>query len=118
VVKLKLPAGLRIERSRDQTNMVSIFYGPVLLAAKLGTSGMPANDQATDKEAYKSVADASVPDIVNASASPATWLTLTDLPTLTFKAQSSAGPASGLTFQPLYAVHHERYSVYFNLRAN
>ena len=57
-----------------------------------------------------------VPPIVNPSANPADWLTLTDAATLTFKAHD-AGPASGIVFQPLYAVHHERYSVYWELAA-
>ena len=69
-----------------------------------------------DKDAYLKLPAAPVPAIVNASAHPADWLTLADASTLTFKAHD-AGPASGLVFQPLYAVHHERYSVYWELAA-
>jgi hypothetical protein len=92
--------------------MVSVFYGPLLLAGRLGRDGMP-NDFA-DKDAYLKLPPVPVPAIVNASANPADWLTLTDASTLTFKAHD-AGPASGILFQPLYAVHHERYSVYWEL---
>jgi hypothetical protein len=53
---------------------------------------------------------------VNASASPADWLTLKDAATLTFTSHD-AGTASNITFAPLYAVHHQRYSVYCTLRA-
>jgi len=112
VVTLKLPAALRLERAKDVPSMVSVFYGPLLLAGRLGRDGMP-NDFA-DKDAYLKLPPVPVPAIVNASANPADWLTLTDASTLTFKAHD-AGPASGILFQPLYAVHHERYSVYWEL---
>ncbi len=112
VVTLTLPAALRLERAKDAPSMVSVFYGPVLLAGRLGREGMP-NDFA-DKDAYLKLSPSPVPAIVNASADPADWLTLADAATLTFKAHD-AGPATGIVFQPLYAVHHERYSAYWEL---
>lgn len=114
VVALKLPAALRLERARDVPSLVSIFYGPLILAGRLGREGMPKDF--ADKDAYLKLPPAPVPAIVNPSANPADWLTLTDAATLTFKAHD-AGPASGIVFQPLYAVHHERYSVYWQLAA-
>jgi hypothetical protein len=112
VVTLELPAALRLERAKDAPSMVSVFYGPLLLAGRLGREGMP-NDFA-DKDAHLKFPPAPVPAIVNASANPADWLTLIDDATLTFKAHD-AGPASGIVFQPLYAVHHERYAIYWEL---
>jgi hypothetical protein len=112
VVTLTLPAALRLERAKDIPSMVSVFYGPILLAGRLGREGMP-NDFA-DKDAYLKLPPVPVPAIVNASANPADWLTLADAATLTFKTRD-AGPATGIVFQPLYAVHHERYSAYWEL---
>jgi DUF1680 family protein len=112
VLTLKLPAALRLERAKDAPSMVSVFYGPVLLAGRLGREGMPSDF--ADKDAYLKLPPAPVPAIVNASANPADWLAITDAATLTFKAHD-AGPASGIVFQPLHAVHHERYSVYWEL---
>jgi uncharacterized protein len=112
VVTLTLPAALRLERAKDIPSMVSVFYGPLLLAGRLGREGMP-NDFA-DKDAYLKLPPSPVPTIVNASSNPADWLTLADAATLTFKAHD-AGPATGIVFQPLYAVHHERYSAYWEL---
>jgi len=112
VLTLTLPAALRLERAKDAPSMVSVFYGPLLLAGRLGREGMP-NDFA-GKDAYLKLPPAPVPAIVNASANPVDWLTLTDTATLTFKARD-AGPATGIVFQPLYAVHHERYSAYWEL---
>jgi hypothetical protein len=42
---------------------------------------------------------------------------MTDPTALTFKMQSSAGPAAGLTLAPLYAVHHQRYTTYWSWQA-
>ena len=112
IVALKLPAALRLERAKDVPSMVSVFYGPLLLAGRLGSEGMPGDFG--DKEAFFKLPPAPVPPIVNSSANPADWLTLADASTLTFKARD-AGPASGIVFQPLHAVHHERYSVYWEL---
>ncbi len=115
VVALKLPASLRLERAKDVSSMVSVFYGPVLLAGELGNANMP-NDFA-DKDAYLSSAPAAVPTIANSSSNPADWLQpVADTP-LAYKVHD-AGPADGITFRPLYQVHHQRYSVYWTLQAS
>jgi uncharacterized protein len=114
VVNLTLPTGLRIERAKDVSSMVSIFYGPVLLAGQLGSTNMPADF--ADKDKYLSTAPVTVPAISSSSTSPADWLQAVTGSALTFKAQN-VGAASGITFQPLYATHHQRYSVYWTLQA-
>jgi DUF1680 family protein len=113
VVTLKLPASLRLERAKDVSSMVSVFYGPILLAGELGSANMP-NDFA-DKDAHLGVAAATVPAIANSSSNPADWLEpVADAP-FAFKVHD-AGPANGITFRPLYQVHHQRYSVYWTLK--
>ncbi|MEO7932623.1 MAG: beta-L-arabinofuranosidase domain-containing protein [Chthoniobacterales bacterium] len=112
VVTLKLPSALRLERAKDVPSMISVFYGPLLLAGRLGHDGMTGDF--ADKDAYLKLPPAPVPAIINAAANPSDWLTLADASTLTFKTHD-VGPASGIVFQPLYAVHHERYSVYWEL---
>ena len=95
--------------------MVSVFYGPLLLAGELGSDNMP-NDFA-DKDAYLGTAPVAVPDIVASSANPADWLEETTSTPPTYSAHD-AGPATGITFRPLYEVHHQRYSVYFTLQTS
>jgi uncharacterized protein len=114
VINLTLPAGLRLERAKDVNSMISIFYGPVLLAGQLGTTNMP--DDFADKDKYLSTAPATVPTISSSTTSPADWLQAVTGSPLTWKAQN-AGAANGITFQPLYATHHQRYSVYWTLQA-
>lgn len=115
VVTLTLPMTLRLEQAKDVTSMVSMFYGPNLLAGELGNANMP-NDVG-DKDAHLGVAAANVPTITNASTNPADWLTPIAGTPLAFKAQN-AGAATGITFRPLYQVHHQRYSVYWTLKSN
>ncbi len=110
VVTLTLPAALRLERAKDSSSLVSVFYGPVLLAGELGRENMP-KDRA-DKDAYLKMPPVTVPEIKSASANPADWLDPTDAP-LIFKAHG-VGPADGTIFRPLYDLHHQRYSVYWN----
>lgn len=113
VVTLTLPAALRLERAKDNPALVSVFYGPVLLAGELGRDDMP-NDVA-DKDAYLKLPAVPVPDIVSSSSDPADWLQPVQGATLAFKVHD-AGAADGIMFRPLYEVHHQRYSVYWRIR--
>jgi uncharacterized protein len=111
VVTLMLPASLRLEQARDDPSMVSVFFGPVLLAGELGRENMP-NDSA-DSEVNMKTPAVAVPDIVSSSRNPADWLRQdAKLAFTTYH----AGPADGISFRPLYEVHHQRYSVYWRHR--
>lgn len=116
VVTLTLPAALRLERAKDNPAMVSVFFGPVLLAGELGRENMPKNDRG-DKDAYRKLPSEAVPDIVSAGKGPADWLKPIKGATLAF-AVHDAGPANGILFRPLYEVHHQRYSVYWRIRGS
>lgn len=68
-----------------------------------------------EKDAHLKVPAAPVPDILSASTNPADWLQQKEQgDKLTFVAQN-VGSASGIIFRPLYEVHHQRYSVYWQL---
>lgn len=113
VVTLQLPTSLRLERAKDVPSMVSVLYGPMVLAGELGRAGMASD--VGDPGASLGTPAVNVPALVTTSADPATWLKPAAGAPLTFTAQN-VGPASGLTFRPLYQVHHQRYSVYWTLQ--
>jgi autotransporter-associated beta strand protein len=115
-IEVTMTKKLYLRRSMDDPSMVSVFYGPILLAGTLGTSGMPASDQATDPNQYSGYSDPEVPAIDTSSADPTEWLQLVDPDTLTFQI-INGGSASGIYFSPYYDVHHQRYSVYWKLNA-
>ncbi len=114
VIDLTLPAGLRLEQAGDVPSMVAIFHGPVLLAGELGKENMPDSDVG-DKDAFLKIAAAPVPDIVSTSISPADWLAPLPGDPSAFRIQG-AGPADGIVVRPLFDLHHQRYSVYWQLR--
>lgn len=111
VVTLTLPAALRLEHAKDSPSMVSVFWGPVLLAGELGRENMP-NDYA-DKDAYLKMPPKAVPEIQSTSGNPADWFEPMPGQPLVFKARNT-GPADGILFRPLYELHHQYYSVYWN----
>ena len=113
VIALTLPAALRLKRAKDDSSMVSVFFGPVLLAGELGRDNMPRDF--ADKDAYLKTPAVAVPDIVSSSANPADWLKPVQGESLAFT-MHDAGPADRIAFRPLYDVHHERYSVYWRFR--
>jgi uncharacterized protein len=113
IVTLTLPASLRLEHARDDAAVVSVFFGPVLLAGELGAENMP--DDFAGKDANLKIPAVSVPEIIRASVNPGDWLRPIQGATSTFVAHD-AGPADGITFRPLFAVHHQRYSVYWRYR--
>lgn len=115
VVTVTLPAALRLERAKDNSALVSVFFGPVLLAGELGRENLP-NDRA-DKDAYLNMPAVAVPEIASASTNPADWLQPVQGAALAFKAHD-AGPVNGIVFRPLHEVHHQRYSVYWSIRGN
>ena len=115
VVTVTLPASLRLERAKDNPGMVSVFFGPVLLAGELGRENMPRDF--AGKDTNVKVPAVPVPAIASSAANPADWLKPVQGATLAFTAHN-AGPADGIVFRPLYEVHHQRYSVYWQLQAD
>jgi hypothetical protein len=112
---LDLSPATRLERAKDNPQLASLTYGPLVLAARLGRDGMP--DDTGDKEIAKSIPRPEVPGIIGMQDDPSNWLRLVDPATLTFEARD-CGPASGLRFQPVHDVHHERFSVYLPFLTN
>ena len=116
-IAVSVPKKVYIRRSMDDPTMVSVYYGPFLLAGRLGTSGMPTSDQSADMWAYANYSDPTVPSINVASADPTQWLQLVDSNTMTFQVVGGGG-ATGILFTPFYEVNHERYSTYWKLNTS
>ncbi|MBN2526333.1 MAG: glycoside hydrolase family 127 protein [Deltaproteobacteria bacterium] len=112
-VTLTLPAALRLIRTRDDSKMVSVFYGPVLLAGEPGIDTM-SNDL-PNKDTHLDLASINVPDIANSSSAPADWLESINNSPLAYKAKDT-GPATSIIFRPFCEVHHQRYFVYWKLQ--
>ena len=120
VIGLTLPMGMRLDRSMDDSTQVSLFLGPILLAADLGTSGMPASDQAANQLDYANVTRVSAPlmispDVTNSSS----WVQAGSDPLTLTASTTTPGVAdrAATTLKPFYDIHHTRYAVYWQLLA-
>lgn len=110
VVELDLPAGLRTEAAQDRPDLVAVFWGPVLLAGRLGSDGMQGDSGG--KGDFMKRPPVAVPRLLTGGKEPAAWTAVVDRRQLVVRLRD-AGPATGLELRPLYDVHHERYTVYW-----
>ena len=117
-IQLTLPMGLWLRRSMDNSSKGSLFYGPVLLAGSLGTSGMPSSDEAVGQGDYLGYPLVSAPTMVATSGTDLpTWVQPSGQP-LNFAANATyAGDLERgtIALQPFYDTHHTRYAVYWDL---
>jgi autotransporter-associated beta strand protein len=120
VIGLTLPMGMRLDRSMDDSTQVSLFLGPILLAADLGKSGMPASDQAVGQLDYQNVTRVSAPLMISPDAANlSSWVQAGPDP-LTLTASTTmpgAQDRGATTLKPFYDIHHTRYAVYWQLLA-
>jgi DUF1680 family protein len=112
-VEIQLPMKLHTGWLPGTTNTVALLYGPIVLAGELGTNGMP-NPYARDQTAFTRLPVPQVPVFVADSVSSLLGqIKATDQP-LVFCTKHLGHPTD-VTLIPLYRLHHERYSVYWNL---
>jgi DUF1680 family protein len=105
-VMLTMPMSLHTESMPDNPNRIAIFYGPTLLAAKLG----PINDPRADETDY-------VPVLVNDNKSVNDWVKPVSLESLTFKTDKVGRPRDA-ELEPFYRLIDQRYTVYFDIFNN
>lgn len=120
-VEVEYPMTLKITPS-DNPDVVSVTYGPIVLAAELGTEGIetPApfsnprlhNDYYT----YDFHVPAGITNELDAKGKRVSeWLAPVEGKPLTFTTDK-AMVGKDLTFRPLYDIHRERYVVYWRLK--
>lgn len=111
-VSVRLPMGLHTYTARDSANKVSFMYGPIVLAGELGTENFPTADIVSDHTSLDSAAAVSVPDIIVEDKNPDTFITPSDISRLEFTLVSGNNI---IKLAPYFNIHHERYSLYWNL---
>jgi autotransporter-associated beta strand protein len=119
-VGLTLPMGLRVDRAQDDPKQVSLFYGPILLAADLGTEIIPGSDLANGPLDRSMLGLISAPALINGDAgNPASWMTPDGAPLHYTVTGAYGGQAERKTLavRPFYDIHHTRYAVYFKMVA-
>lgn len=114
-VAVTLPMGLHMYRAKDDEHKVSFLYGPVVLAGALGREQFPDSDIAGKHLNLHHHPLIEVPILVTDEPDFKKWIKPTGIP-LTFITKPIGQPGNKrLTLIPFYALHHQRYTIYWKL---
>lgn len=113
-VEVTLPMALRVEPTPDLPQRVAICYGPVALAAALGTDGMPPQGPygKSDSGAW-GPPPMPPPALVGAEGPVNDWLRPVPGQPLTFRTVGVGRPAEQ-TLIPLFRTQHQRFTAYWD----
>jgi len=117
VVEVQLPMTLRTEPLPGSPHMVAILYGPVVLAGRLGKSGITQGaDIIVNERTYGDVLNdqVHVPVLIGDSESIVKHVKPTSLATLAFETVGIGHP-NEVSLVPYYRIAHERYNLYWKL---
>ena len=122
MLEVTFPMRLQVNSTPDNPDVVSVSYGPIVLAAKMGTEGMqkPAPysnpNLHNDYYTYEYHVPANLSNMLNVKGKPVNeWLKPVEGKPLTFKTVNILGEKEYI-FIPLFDLHRERYIVYWNLK--
>lgn len=116
VISFTLPMQLSYYVARDDENKRAVMYGPIVLAGELGRENFPETDIVPGENQMNAYPCIEVPDFVMEDKTISCWLKPEDLGQLIFKTAPIAQPGNrSIVMKPFFAVHHVRYSVYWNI---
>lgn len=111
-ITVRLPMALHTYISRDSKNKAAFMYGPIVLAGALGKENFPESDIVSDHTSLDNTPSVKVPDIIVKNKDPETFIRPLDLSKLEFE---MAADNRKIKLIPYFALHHERYSLYWNI---
>ncbi len=113
VITLTIPMELQLYNSRTN-NQVAFTYGPVVLAAPLGTENFPKDT--VEKETGLDTTTTDVPYIIYDGDDITELVTLINRESLTFKLNGQfMSEGEDVTLKPFYEIHHQFHNVYWNM---
>jgi len=112
-VEIHLPIKLHTEFLPGSTNEIALLYGPIVLAGELGTNSMP-NPFATTQTEFDSVPDPAAPLLAASTDDLLRHIKPVSGHPLTFRTSGIGRPAD-VTLIPLYKLHRQRYTIYWQL---
>ena len=115
------PIKLRTEGIPDNSNKITFFYGPVLLAGALGKEGIENLDpHAEERAKFDHIPSPPIPVLVAGNRTIQDYIKPTDEPA-TFIVPGSVLKTPGfdktgdITLIPFHKMHYQRYIVYWDL---
>lgn len=113
VIELTIPMETEIYNSRT-ANQIVFMYGPVVLAAPLGTENFP-NDT-VEKETGLDTTTTNVPYITYEGDNIDDLIEVVDRSKLTFKLNGEyMSDEEDVLLKPFYEIHHEFHNLYWNM---
>jgi DUF1680 family protein len=114
-IEYHLPMALHVEPLPNDPSTVSLLYGPLVLAGDMGADGLPPNGQeAKNQGDFNKVPDPPAPVIACPAQDVLSHIQRVPGSPLAFKTVGLLKPAD-LALVPFYRLHHERYSVYWQM---
>ncbi len=116
-VDVQLPMNLHLEALPDAPDKVAVLYGPVVLAGALGTKDMPdvtLRDYHVRESPVNRLPTPSVPVLVGSEQDVLAGIQAWQGKPLTFHTTGIGSP-NDVELIPFYRMHHQRYTVYWQL---
>jgi DUF1680 family protein len=115
VVEIALPMRLRAEPMPDDASVAAFLYGPIVLAADLGTTGLDkAKRFGSEAPAVREAPTAHVPTLVAATANDALARLRPSGEPLTFRSEGLGQPGD-VVLRPFYGLYSKRHAVYLRV---
>jgi len=119
-IDVQLPMSLYLEALPDDSNKVAVLYGPIVLAGALGTQNMPEvynPDYHTREALVNRWPVPPVPVFVGNWDQVLMSIEPSEGKPLTFHTKGIGKP-NDVEMIPFYRMHHQRYTVYWQLAEN
>ena len=114
-VEVRLPMTLRVEPLPGAPKLVALCYGPVVLAGELGKEGLDKINLYTKGQLdLQHTPTPAVPVLMCEPAELLQHVAPVAGRPLTFRTQGIGRP-NDVTLSPYYSLHHQRFTVYWNL---
>jgi uncharacterized protein len=114
-LEVRLPMSLRFEPLPGSIDIVALLYGPIVLAGELGREGLEkVSPYAKAQLDHVRVPTLRVPVFVTKEKDWIQRVKAVPGQPLAFRTEGLAQP-NDITLAPFYRVHHQRYSVYWDL---
>ena len=114
-VEIRLPMTLHLEPLPGNPDTVAVLYGPIVLAGALGSDNMP-NPYARAQTDLNRVPSPAAPLFVGDKRELVNHMALVPGKALTFRTKNIGQPRD-VTLIPFYQMHHQRYTVYWQVRS-
>ncbi len=116
-IEVILPMKIKVNPTADNPSIVAFTYGPVVLAAKMGTAGMQAPAPYSNPKLYNDyyTFDYHIPSSLSnkldmKSGNINSYIKPIQEQTLNFKLVNE-----GIELAPIYKIHRERYIIYWDV---